>query len=280
MKWLGLGDGTSDVIGAVLIFLPIILAVAIFGMRVNKLTWMPGLHLTNRVLGVGFSIALAATVLTFALLVTQFAPVPLGLTDAARRSPTGHLLLSSASPATKLLEGIASRDAEKMMLYLRQSLRPLSGANSNEPEATEEPPLRFPPAKPGEVHVDEAAETELLRLVNEARASEGLRPVKLDVRMRDIARQHSLDMYVQGYFAHTGLGGSTPSQRAEDANITYVVSGENLAIAPSVALTHDGLMKSPGHRRNILDPDFSRLGIGIYTGPRGLITSQEFCGGC
>jgi uncharacterized protein YkwD len=64
------------------------------------------------------------------------------------------------------------------------------------------------------------------------------------------------------------------------ARITYVVTGENLALAPGVAMAHDGLMKSPGHRRNILDPEYSTLGIGIYTGPRGLIAVQEFCGGC
>ena len=53
--------------------------------------------------------------------------------------------------------------------------------------------------------------------------------------------------------------------------------GENIALAPSVETAHRNLMNSPGHRANILDPAFTRVGIGIIVAPgAGLMVSQEF----
>ncbi|HVL82098.1 MAG TPA: CvpA family protein [Actinomycetota bacterium] len=278
LRWVGVGPGTAYVVGGALIFVPIIIAVALLGLKVNRVTWQPGIHLTNRVVGAGFGVALATTAMTFLMLVSQLAPLPLGLSDAVRRSPSGRLLLSSAFPATRILQRVAARDAEKMILYLRQSLR--LQRSDERPEVDEAPPMRFPPAAAHEIAVDEGAEQDLFRLVNEERTKRGLRALTYDERLRDLGRSHSFDMYVQGYFAHRGMDGSSPSERMTRARIEYVVSGENLAIAPSVSMAHDGLMRSPGHRRNILDPEFTSLGIGIYNGPRGLIATQQFCGGC
>ena len=50
------------------------------------------------------------------------------------------------------------------------------------------------------------------------------------------------------------------------AGISYSIAGENLALAPSVVRAHDGLMNSSGHRRNILDPAFTKIGIGAIDG--------------
>lgn len=275
---LGASDGWAALAGGLTVFVPLIIAVAVVGAKVGRVVMQPGLHLTNRLLGIGFGVAWAAVVLTFVLLVSQFAPVPLGISDAVRRSPTARLLLSSASPATRLLQGVAERDAEKLLLYLRQSLRLLRPpAGDDEPEP---PPMRFPRVAEDQVTLDAGAERDLLRLVNDERTKRNLRPVRWDDRLAGVGRDHSKDMYLRGYFAHRSPDGTSPSERLRAERIEYVLSGENLALAPTLALAHEGLMKSPGHRRNILDPDFSKLGIGIYKGPYGLMTSQEFCGGC
>jgi uncharacterized protein YkwD len=55
------------------------------------------------------------------------------------------------------------------------------------------------------------------------------------------------------------------------------VAGENLAMAQSLNIAHDGLMKSPGHRANILRLHFGRVGIGVLDGGRdGLMVTQNF----
>ncbi len=65
--------------------------------------------------------------------------------------------------------------------------------------------------------------------------------------------------------------------RIREANIRFSTAGENLALAPSMQIAHSGLMKSPGHRANILRPEFGRVGIGIMDGGiHGLMVTQDF----
>ncbi|KKR88441.1 MAG: SCP-like protein extracellular [Candidatus Gottesmanbacteria bacterium GW2011_GWA2_41_12] len=52
----------------------------------------------------------------------------------------------------------------------------------------------------------------------------------------------------------------------KNAGIFYTEAGENLAFAPNVNIAHAGLMNSPGHRANILSPDFGKVGIGVIDG--------------
>ena len=125
--------------------------------------------------------------------------------------------------------------------------------------------------------IDPAAEAELLRLVNAERAQAGLDPVTLDPELAAIGREHSEEMFRLGYFAHTSPVEGDPGARLEAADVLYLVSGENLAFAPTVEIAHAGLMNSPGHRANILNPAFTRLGVGVVRSERrGLMITQEF----
>jgi uncharacterized protein YkwD len=120
-------------------------------------------------------------------------------------------------------------------------------------------------------------EKRMLDLVNSERVANGLQPLAADPEMTEVARRHSTDMFVRGYFAHDTPEGVTPFDRMREANVRFLVAGENLALAPTVTVAHNGLMNSPGHRANILRPQFGRVGIGIMDGgSRGLMVSQEF----
>jgi uncharacterized protein YkwD len=84
-------------------------------------------------------------------------------------------------------------------------------------------------------------------------------------------------MFARGYFAHDTPEGRDPFERMREAKIRFETAGENLALAPTVQVAHRGLMNSPGHRANILNAQFGRVGIGIMDGGiRGLMISQEF----
>lgn len=125
--------------------------------------------------------------------------------------------------------------------------------------------------------VDQATEAEMLRLVNAERSAAGVDPVAADAELAGVARDHSEEMFRLGYFAHESPVTGDPSDRLGTAEITYLVSGENLAFAPTVEIAHRGLMQSPGHRANILNPAFTRLGVGVIRSEnRGLMFSQEF----
>ncbi len=120
-------------------------------------------------------------------------------------------------------------------------------------------------------------EEEMLAMVNEERTKAGLKPLVADPELTVVARVHSDDMFKRGYFAHLNPDGKDPFDRMKEFNVTFQTAGENLALAQTVRIAHTNLMNSPGHRANIMNPAFGRLGIGIMDGGfHGLMISQEF----
>lgn len=117
----------------------------------------------------------------------------------------------------------------------------------------------------------------MLSWVNAERIKAGLNTLKADPELTMVARKHSVDMFQQGYFSHVSPGGKGPFDRMRNDGVQFTNAGENIALAPTLDIAHSGLMHSPGHRANILRPEFGRLGIGIVDGGKyGLMISQEF----
>lgn len=120
-------------------------------------------------------------------------------------------------------------------------------------------------------------EAQMLAMVNAERQKEGLPPVVADPEMTKVARAHSVDMFARGYFAHVNPDGKDPFDRMRADGLKFKAAGENLALAQTLEIAHTNLMNSPGHRANIMNPSFGRLGIGILDGGfYGLMISQEF----
>jgi uncharacterized protein YkwD len=114
-------------------------------------------------------------------------------------------------------------------------------------------------------------------MINEERAKEKLKPLVFDPELVVVARAHSDDMFKRGYFAHINPEGKNPFDRMKDAHVRFMTAGENLALAQTLEIAHKNLMHSPGHRANIMNPAFGRVGIGIMDGGfYGLMISQEF----
>lgn len=125
--------------------------------------------------------------------------------------------------------------------------------------------------------VDEKAEQDMFQMVNAERAKQGLAVLVFEAKLRGIARAHSYDMFKRGYFSHYTPEGLSPFDRMDAVGVTYQFAGENLALAPSTQLAMQGLMNSPGHRANILNPNFHKIGIGVIDGGiYGKMYSQEF----
>ncbi|WP_207514480.1 CvpA family protein [Longitalea luteola] len=120
-------------------------------------------------------------------------------------------------------------------------------------------------------------ETLMLSWVNGERIKRGLNILKADPELTAVARKHSVDMFQRGYFSHVAPDGKGPFDRMRNDGVRFTNAGENIALAPTLDIAHSGLMHSPGHRANILRPEFGRLGIGIVDGGKyGLMISQEF----
>ncbi len=128
-----------------------------------------------------------------------------------------------------------------------------------------------------ELTIDSASEGKMLELLNSERVKIGLKPLVVDAKIVEVARKHSRDMWLRGYFSHINPQGQDPFQRMREGGVKFNTAGENLALAPEVNAAHTGLMNSEGHKRNILDPNFKRVGIGIIDGGwYGKMFTQDF----
>lgn len=107
------------------------------------------------------------------------------------------------------------------------------------------------------------AERKLLSLIADERRRAGIAAVAIDPRLGQVARQHSLDMQRSGFVGHVSPRTGSASDRIKRAKFAALRLTENVARAYSVEDAHRGLMSSPGHRRNILDPEVDLLGIGV-----------------
>ena len=103
----------------------------------------------------------------------------------------------------------------------------------------------------------------VMDLANEARASAGRSPLTCDPDMTRAALLHSEDMCERRYFSHTSLDGRSAFQRMRDEGVSYQTAGENIARGqPTPDEVHRAWMRSSGHRANILNRSFGRVGVG------------------
>ncbi len=131
--------------------------------------------------------------------------------------------------------------------------------------------------KTDQLTIDEPSEVLMLSLVNNERKSKGLPELKIDEKLREVARNHARDMFSRGYFSHYAPEGLSPFDRMKNAGIIYVYAGENLALAPDANKAEQGLMNSEGHRENILNSNFNKVGIGVVdAGIYGRMFTQDF----
>ncbi|EKX63886.1 CAP domain-containing protein [Streptomyces ipomoeae] len=121
---------------------------------------------------------------------------------------------------------------------------------------------------------------EVIALTNAERAAAGLRPLSSDRLLTSAAQAHSTDMVARNFYSHTSPDGSEPWHRAAAAGSTRRSIGENIACGQrSAAEVVLGWMNSPGHRANILKPDFTHMGVGFAGGgAAGTYWTQLFGG--
>ncbi|MEV7287535.1 CAP domain-containing protein [Streptomyces sp. NPDC093252] len=132
------------------------------------------------------------------------------------------------------------------------------------------------PSTPGTVSQEAAAAAEVLRLVNVERAAAGCSPVAANSALSGLAQNFSEDMAARGFFDHTDPDGDTPWDRAAQAGIANL-GGENIARGQTdAAAVMDAWMNSEGHRANILNCDFTTLGVGVEFGSGGPWWTQNF----
>ena len=138
------------------------------------------------------------------------------------------------------------------------------------------PPPPPPPPPPTQLT---PAEKQMFDLVNQERQANGFGLLQSDAGLVAVARSHSQDMIDHGFFSHTSPTTGSPFDRLRVAGLSYSYAGENIAGNQSVQAAHTSLMNSSGHRANILNPNYTLVGIGIREGGLyGMYFTQLFIG--
>ncbi|MEN8149553.1 MAG: CAP domain-containing protein [Planctomycetota bacterium] len=118
---------------------------------------------------------------------------------------------------------------------------------------------------------------EVLDIVNAERNAAGAPPLEWHEGAAEVAYLHSLDMDVRDFFDHTNPDGELPWDRLTAAGIAWSQVGENIAYGyPTPAAVMDGWMNSPGHRANILNGNYTHLGIGVHDNGLTIWWTQVF----
>lgn len=128
------------------------------------------------------------------------------------------------------------------------------------------------------------AELEVLRLTNQFRAENGLKPLQWDNLAYKAALGHAKDMLSRNFFAHVNPDGADSAVRMRAVGVIEVNTGENLAQfenypdAEIAARSVDGWIHSPHHRDNLLRPEYTHLGVSIVRKGSIVVAVQNFLG--
>lgn len=205
----------------------------------------------NRWFGSLFAVANALLFLAFFLLVVLALPIRGTVKRDIKNSRVGSkLVLLSERYGGKVKSSLDSITQEALKFV---TIKPKSQERLDLDVA----------AEPNQLTVDAASEQQMVELVNEERVKQGLSALRLEENLAIVARNHSRDMFERRYFSHYSPERHDVGYRAREGGVEYTLIGENLAYAPDVTTAHAGLMNSDGHRKNILDPAWSRIGIGV-----------------
>jgi uncharacterized YkwD family protein len=135
------------------------------------------------------------------------------------------------------------------------------GQHTNEPATHSQSDVQ----PTGETTSDQAQE--LLQLVNQERSKAGLSALKLSDKLTSIANTKAKDMADNNYFDHTSPTYGTPFQMLQHVGVSYSYAGENIAAGQKTASeVMNAWMNSSGHRANILNQNYTELGVGYVKG--------------
>lgn len=148
--------------------------------------------------------------------------------------------------------------------------------NQDKPEKPQQPNQpgdQEKPEKPGTENPEGnigAYQSQVVSLVNQERAKQGLSPLKINAKLSDVATKKAEDMRDKGYFSHTSPTYGSPFDMMKQFGIRYSSAGENIAKGQKTPeAVMNGWMNSQGHRDNILNSSYTEIGVGYVTDGSG-----------
>lgn len=206
-------------------------------------------HKLNKLLGIAPGIGEGLVIIAFLLTLMMALPIKPQIKIDITDSRIGNTILEKTSIFERSLNEVFGGVINDSLTYFT--------VNPNSKEAVS---LDI---KTLDLTVDEKAESDLFALVNNERRKLAIPELTWEANMIPIARNYAKDMWTRAYFSHISPEGNDVGDRLRISGINYNYAGENLALAPTTKTAYSGLMNSKGHRENILDPRFTKIGIGV-----------------
>lgn len=123
---------------------------------------------------------------------------------------------------------------------------------------------------------DREWEKKMFEAANRERTERGVAPLRWNDKLRDAARKHVIKVSENQQLSHRFPGQAKAMERIAAEELSFDASAENIAFSTHPEDMHEGLMRSPGHRANILDAKYDALGIGVVKGSNGYYAVQNF----
>ncbi|MFH1330970.1 MAG: CvpA family protein [Actinomycetota bacterium] len=268
----GISSDTGRLVGGLVLLVATGVAAAFLARALEGRVRRPGINLIDRAGGAALAAAWGGFLMVVLLSLLLVLPLPAAVGRQLDTSAITRALTAPGGAPQTAFRALSRDRVIQALLQLREAV------GERRVIVEDEEVVTLPVADPGDLHPDSAAATAVFDRLNRARIDAGSDPLAWSPALSEVAEGHALEMYLEGYFSHRSPVTGTVADRLHVAGITYSVAGENLALAATPTQVHDGLMGSPGHRENILRPEFRRAGVAVVEGPLGLMTVQVFTG--
>ncbi|HEY7703785.1 MAG TPA: CvpA family protein [Acidimicrobiia bacterium] len=260
-EWARVGAGIT-------LFLLVGVVLSIASNLLGRVVRLPGLNLANRLGGSALAALWGALLLSVIVTLLRVLPIP-AVEEQVENSVVAATL---AGPAQEAIGSLVDDPMLDSLLALESSIGTrrvvLEGDERVDLEPVEAEDLAFATEEAREIY----------RLINQTRLEVGVDPLSWSDGLAMVASGQAREMYSLGYVSHLSPVTGRVTDRVAGSGIPLAVVGENLALAGSIQAVHEGLMASPSHRANILNPSFDRVGVGVVRGPYGLMVVQVFGG--
>jgi len=268
-SWLNSNLQISEIFGGVIVFVATItIASYLNNILVNRVKKN---DIGSKLLGSLVSILVSNLVLTLIFTSSSTLPLPNLIKNSLNDSKLVSFYTNPDGAPQQTLEVLIGTDLLKVVSRINE----LTGKSTV--VVDEEGCLELPAYKLSDLKSEKDIEIEFYNLIALERESQDIDALELNQNLSEVALNYAFEMYTNGFWCHQNpLNGEKASDRVSSIGFPFKTVGENLAIASSIRSGHDSLMNSESHRNTILDNEYRRVGIGIVSGPLGLIIVQIF----
>ena len=268
-SWLNSGRQLSELFAGVIIFIGVITIASLIQ---NIILSIKSKNDTgSKLLGSLLSLLLSNLILTFSFTIVSLINTTPLVEDYLERSELVSFYTDSEGTPQQALEVIICNDLLKVVSRIKD----LTGKSSV--VVDDFGCLEIPKVSKSKLIAKSTDSNEMFEIINIERINENVDPIEFSQRLSDIATSYAFLMYEEGFWCHKNpLNGQQVGDRLSEVGLPYKTVAENLAISSTLVSGHESLMNSETHRNTILDREFKRVGVGIVSGPLGLIIVQIF----